>query len=150
MKKLFPVLFALAVIYFFYPQHAEVPDAAAPALQERQGQDRGVDSVRREEPDLRPGAQAQGQGTVERVLADDNDGSRHQRFIIRLSSGRTLLIAHNIDLAPRVAGLQAGDIVEFNGEFESNPQGGVIHWTHRDPNGRHIDGWLRHNGRTYQ
>ncbi|MCK5070226.1 MAG: DUF3465 domain-containing protein, partial [Desulfocapsa sp.] len=28
--------------------------------------------------------------------------------------------------------------------------GGVIHWTHRDHNGRHIDGWLKYNGKTYQ
>lgn len=48
----------------------------------------------------RRNVQVQGSGRVLRVLADDNDGSRHQRFILALASGRTLLIAHNIDLAP--------------------------------------------------
>ena len=45
------------------------------------------------------GVQMVGEGVVERVLQDDNDGSRHQRFILRLASGQTLLVAHNIDLA---------------------------------------------------
>jgi hypothetical protein len=94
--------------------------------------------------------QVQGSGRVSRVLADDNDGSRHQRFIVQLSSGQTLLVAHNIDLASRVASIKAGDSVEFNGEYEWNERGGVIHWTHRDPQGSHADGWIKHEGRTYQ
>ena len=94
--------------------------------------------------------QVQGQGVVVRVLSDDVDGDRHQRFIIRLGNGQTLLVAHNIDLAPRVSDLGEGSTVEFNGEYEWNPQGGVIHWTHHDPQGIHVDGWLQHNGRTYQ
>lgn len=78
------------------------------------------------------------------------DGSQHQRFIVELSSGQTLLIAHNIDIAPRINSLQVGDSVRFYGEYEWNPQGGIIHWTHHDPNGYHVGGWIKHNGRTYQ
>lgn len=94
--------------------------------------------------------QVEGQGIVVKLLPDDNDGSRHQRFILRLNSGRTLLVAHNIDLAPRLDTLQAGDAVGFYGEYEWNQKGGVMHWTHHDPQGRHTGGWLKHNGRTYQ
>jgi hypothetical protein len=94
--------------------------------------------------------QIQGTGKVIKVLADDNDGSRHQRFILKLTTGQTLLVAHNIDLAPRISNLRKGDQVEFNGEYEWNRKGGVIHWTHHDPRGRHEDGWLKHNGRVYQ
>jgi len=94
--------------------------------------------------------QVEGEGTVTRVLADDLDGSRHQRFILRLVSGQTVLIAHNIDLAPRVAGLQEGDTVRFYGEYVWNAQGGTVHWTHHDPKRRHVAGWLKYNGRTYQ
>jgi hypothetical protein len=94
--------------------------------------------------------QVEGQGVVRRVLSDDQDGSRHQRFVVALSSGQTLLIAHNIDLAPRVVGLREDDIVSFRGEYEWNAEGGVIHWTHRDPNKRHSPGWIRHNGQVYQ
>jgi Protein of unknown function (DUF3465) len=96
------------------------------------------------------GQQVGGTGTVTRILSDDNEGSRHQRFILRLATGRTLLVAHNIDLAPRVPSLKEGDTVSFYGEYEPNAQGGVIHWTHRDPAGRHTAGWLEHEGRRYQ
>jgi hypothetical protein len=98
----------------------------------------------------RSNLQVQGEGVVERILPDDNDGSRHQRFILRLHHGQTVLVAHNIDLAPRVENLGKGDIVGFYGEYEWNAKGGVIHWTHRDPAGRHPHGWLKHQDRTYQ
>jgi hypothetical protein len=98
----------------------------------------------------RSDVQVQGSGEVLRILPDDNEGSRHQRFILRLSSGQTVLVAHNIDLAPRISALGVGDAVEFFGEYEWNPRGGVIHWTHHDPQGRHRGGWLKHRGRTYQ
>jgi len=94
--------------------------------------------------------QLQGEGVVLKLLPDDNKGARHQRFILRLSSGQTLLIAHNIDLASRIDGLGGGDKVAFYGEYEWNAKGGVIHWTHHDPGGRHIGGWLKHDGKTYQ
>jgi hypothetical protein len=100
--------------------------------------------------DRQSDTQVQGTGTVTRVLSDDNDGSRHQRFILRLATGESLLVAHNIDLAPRVKGLQVGDTVSFNGEYEWNDRGGVIHWTHHDPRGSHVGGWVEHNGRRYE
>lgn len=96
------------------------------------------------------GAEVTGAGTVDRVLSDDNEGSRHQRFILRLASGQTLLVAHNIDIAPRLVDLNVGDSVAFKGEYEWNAQGGVIHWTHHDPGGTHVAGWLKHNGQTSQ
>jgi hypothetical protein len=94
--------------------------------------------------------QVNGAGVVSRILKDDNDGSRHQKFILRLSSGQTLLIAHNIDLAQRIESLQLGDSIQFFGEYEWNSKGGVVHWTHKDPNGHHIDGWLKHGGQIYE
>ena len=94
--------------------------------------------------------QVKGSGTVIRILKDDNKGSRHQKFILKLSSGQTILIAHNIDLAPRINSISYGDTIQFYGEYEWNNKGGVVHWTHRDPNGHHVGGWLKHNGRTYQ
>jgi len=94
--------------------------------------------------------QVEGEGVVTRILTDDLSGSRHQRFVVRLGSGQTVLIVHNIDLATRVDGLQTGDSVSFYGEYLWNEQGGKVHWTHHDPQGSHVAGWLKHNGRTYQ
>jgi len=94
--------------------------------------------------------QVQGTGTVTRLLRDDTTGSRHQKFILRLASQQTILVAHNIDLAPRINNLKVGDWVTFYGEYEWNKKGGVLHWTHRDPNNRHTHGWLKHNGKLYQ
>lgn len=94
--------------------------------------------------------QVEGRGVVRRVLSDDNDGSRHQRFVVALASGQTLLVVHNVDLAPRVVGLRKGDAVSFSGEYEWNAEGGIVHWTHRDPAGRHKAGWIRHKGEVYQ
>lgn len=97
----------------------------------------------------RSSVQVHGSGIVKKLLVDDREGSRHQRFVIELKTGQTLLIAHNIDQAERIENLSPGDLVEFMGEYEWNPQGGVVHWTHRDTSGSHLPGWIRHDGRKY-
>ncbi len=121
------------------PGPEPVAPAAAPAY-----------AIREAFRDHRNNIQVEGQGTVKRILPDDREGSRHQRFVLRLDGAQTILVAHNIDLAPRINALREGDVVSFYGEYEWNAKGGVLHWTHRDPHGRHADGWLRHQGRIYQ
>jgi len=98
----------------------------------------------------RSDVQVLGAGKVKRILPDDNEGSRHQKFILRLANGHSILVAHNIDLAPKITRIRVGDVIEFYGEYEWTKQGGVVHWTHDDPRGRHEHGWLKHNGKTYQ
>ena len=98
----------------------------------------------------RSNVQLGGIGRVSRLLPDDNKGNRHQRFLVILESGHSLLIVHNIDLAARIDSLRQGDTVEFYGEYEWNNKGGLIHWTHHDPKGKHPGGWIRHRGRVYQ
>jgi len=143
MKRIVPVLLVFAAVYLYQQYGGSASQPWSEPTPASTGTSVSTTAFRDRH-------QAQGSGTVVRVLSDDNDGSRHQRFIIRLASGRTLLIAHNIDIAPRVAGIREGDTVEFSGEFASNDKGGVIHWTHHDPQRRHPDGWLRHRGRIYQ
>jgi len=94
--------------------------------------------------------QIRGQGVVKKVLPDDTKGLKHQKFILQVNPDQTVLVAHNIDLADRLPGLRKGDTVGFYGEYEWTARGGVMHWTHHDPSGRHIDGWLKYNGKKYQ
>ena len=89
-------------------------------------------------------------GNVTKLLSDDNTGNRHQRFIVKLSSGKTLLIAHNIDLAPKISSLTEGGFIKFCGEYEHNAKGGIVHWTHHDPHNRHVGGWIEYNGHKYE
>ena len=89
-------------------------------------------------------------GVVERILSDDRDGSPHQRFILRTPGGLSLLVAHNLDLAPRLNGLAPGEAVLVLGEYEWNEKGGVMHWTHDDPQGRPQAGYIEWRGRRYQ
>jgi len=110
----------------------------------------GDQAVARAYEQHQSGVRVAGEGTVTRILSDDADGGRHQRFILTLESGHTLLIAHNIDVAPRLALLQTGDMVAYSGVYEWNEQGGVVHWTHHDPSGEHEAGWLEHDGTVYR
>jgi hypothetical protein len=148
MKKLVLIGLALAAVYFgamqsgFLPRQQDAGTSASAGANDQ--------ALATAFDNQQSNVQVKGSGRVTKVLADDNDGSRHQRFIVRLSSGQTVLIAHNIDLASRVASLQEGDSVEFYGEYEWSAKGGVVHWTHRDPQRRHVDGWIKHNDRTYQ
>ena len=88
-------------------------------------------------------------GMIDKLLSDDLKGSRHQRFIVKLDSGHTVLIAHNIDLAPRVP-LEKGKKVLIYGQYEWNDRGGVVHWTHKDPRGSHEEGWIKYKGHIYE
>lgn len=163
MKHLTPIVILAAAVYFGFVY------GLIPAQDEKSGQAFSKTtqrSVRDEKPAQKIGqptqssvaefdrqnnnTQIHSNGRVIKILPDDNEGSRHQRFIIQLACGQTLLMAHNIDMAERVASIKVGDTVEFNGEYEWNSKGGVIHWTHRDPHNKHVSGWIKHRGRTYQ
>jgi len=89
------------------------------------------------------------QGEVIKNLKDDTKGSQHQKFLVRLSSDITLLVAHNIDLAPR-APVSKGDQVTMRGEYAWNNRGGVLHWTHHDPKGKREGGWIEVDGKRYE
>ena len=125
--------------------------AAIGAIQARRGDDRATTTgtVEAAFQDERSGIMLEAAGRVQRVLEDDREGSRHQRFVLALPSDHTVLVAHNIYLAPRVP-LAAGDKISLYGQYEWNDRGGVIHWTHHDPDGRHEGGWIDFGGRRYE
>lgn len=94
--------------------------------------------------------QVRGRGVIINVLKDDLKGARHQRIIVQVAQDQTILIAHNIDLAPRIDTIKKDEKISFWGVYEWNTKGGIVHWTHHDPQKRHIDGWLKYHGKIYQ
>ncbi len=60
-----------------------------------------------------------------------------------------MLIAHNIDVAPRVP-IETNQPITIYGQYEWNDRGGVVHWTHADSHGSHEGGWINFQGKKYQ
>lgn len=85
---------------------------------------------------------------VTKLLKDDLEGLTHQRFLVR-AAGLSILVAHNLDLAER-APVKVGDTVRLRGEYVWNNKGGVMHWTHHDPRGRHAAGFIEVGGQRVQ
>ncbi len=134
-----------ALLYLARSTHPTPPTSAdrRPVPPESSSVDRAFES-------RRSGVPVGGRGTVVRILADDDSGSRHQRFVLRLPTGTTVLVAHAIDIAGRVSPLKVGDELSFRGEYVWNSRGGLVHWTHHDPAGRHAPGWIRRGDRTWE
>lgn len=86
---------------------------------------------------------------VKRLLRDDTKGLPHQRFLLSLSNGSTILVAHDTAMAPRVP-ISEGDIVTVHGEYIWNDKGGVIHWTHHSDTPRHEGGYIDFQSQRYQ
>ncbi|MFA7335358.1 MAG: DUF3465 domain-containing protein [Candidatus Obscuribacterales bacterium] len=86
---------------------------------------------------------------VKRMLRPDDKGEKHEKFLLQLSNGTTILVAHNVSRAPSVP-VEAGDIVTVHGEYIWNEKGGVIHWTHASDTPRHEGGYIDFKGRRYQ
>jgi len=155
LKKILPlVIFAVFYLWSLYESKQVATSDARPQKQQNEPYIvslRDADLVLAEAfKNHQSDIQVMGHGTVDRVLPDDNEGSRHQRFILKLDSGQTLVVAHNIDVAAKIEELSVGDRVDFYGEYEWNSQGGVLHWTHRASDGNHPGGWLKHDGRRYE
>ncbi len=89
-------------------------------------------------------------GTVVRVLPDRTGPSGpHEQFLIQLSTGDlTVLVEHNLTIGARVP-VSVGDHVIVHGEYIWNSDGGLIHFTHHDPVGKHQGGYIEENGKRY-
>ncbi len=136
--------FALAALVFTPPHGSPVPPPASA---------QAAPTPREAFETRRSGVWLRFRGDVVRILKDDLKGTRHQRFIVRLPGGMTLLVSHNIDLAPRVPvriPLKKGGIIEGFGLYEWNPKGGLVHWTHRDPDKKIPGGWIGYGGKLYR
>ncbi len=110
----------------------------------------GNAAVERAFADHRSGIEVTADGAVTRLLSDDTGPSgTHQRFIVQVKgSTQTLLIENNVSIGKRVP-VATGDGVVVHGEYVWNDQGGLIHFTHHDPDHSHEDGWIELKGIRY-
>lgn len=91
-------------------------------------------------------------GTVVAMLGERAGPSgTHEGFLLRLDGGCDILlrVEMNTDLAGPVP-LHRREHIEVKGQYETDATGGVIHWTHRDPRGRHVAGYILAGGKSYQ
>jgi hypothetical protein len=85
---------------------------------------------------------------VVEVLPDDNQGSRHQKWVVETSNGQQVMAVYNSDMCPRVP-VEVGDRIGLAGEYIWTKQGGLIHWLHHDPRGGRPDGFVELEGNRY-
>jgi hypothetical protein len=90
-----------------------------------------------------------GKVKVYKLLQEDDEGLKHERFLVMLSDGTTVLVAHSLDKAPSVP-VSPEDEIIIHGEYVWNQKGGVIHWTHHSDTPKHEGGWIDFKGRRYE
>ena len=89
-------------------------------------------------------------GWVTAIQPDgQQEGVRYQRFEVRLTNRQRLLIEHDLQQAPRVEGLKPGSELLIRGRYFWNEQGGILRYTHHDPEKQRPDGWIRFKHRNY-
>ena len=93
-------------------------------------------------------------GAVARVLgAREGRSGAHLGFLLHLAGsegrGLTVRVEDNLDLTGPIP-LSEGEFATVRGEYVYDPRGGLIHYTHRDPRGRHDAGYVQAGGRIYQ
>ena len=98
---------------------------------------------------VRSGVTVTADGKLEKVLVDNVAGEHDQQFTLRLPSGSSILVMHNIDVASRIPDLKPGETVRIHGEYEWNESGGIVRSTHRDPSGKFDAGWIEYRGQRY-
>ena len=93
MKKYIIIIIIIAGLIYVGVRHSNNKSPGSTSFNsEISSSDRLLeDAFNNEESNI----QVRGSGRVIRVLPDDNEGSRHQKFIVELGSGQTLLISHN-------------------------------------------------------
>ena len=137
-----------AIYHYFKPASAPNTPTVKPTDQTETAYQQATEQIRSAR--LNPNAKFRTiiKGEVLKLLPDDNAGVRHQRFLVKLAPDVVVLIAHNLDLAKRVPA-QIHQPIIINGEFVANDKGGMMHWTHHDPQGGQ-GGWIDYREQRYQ
>jgi hypothetical protein len=102
------------------------------------------------------GSQSTNQEVIARGKVADILGTRsgrsgsHEGFLLKLDGDcdLTLKVETNVSITGPVP-IRRGEIVIVKGEYVYDPLGGILHWTHHDPEGRHIAGYVVSDGKTY-
>ncbi|MDE2483427.1 MAG: DUF3465 domain-containing protein [bacterium] len=117
--------------------HAEAPDNAAVC------NDYGTQ---------RSGDEVIATGHVIDVLGERAGRSgEHEGYLVKLDGNCDLLVKveTNTTITGPIA-LRPKERVVVKGVYIYNPLGGLIHWTHHDPRGRHVGGYVTAGGTSYQ
>ncbi|MGH7738480.1 MAG: DUF3465 domain-containing protein [Candidatus Tyrphobacter sp.] len=97
------------------------------------------------------GTEVVADGTVTQILGTHPGRSgAHEGFVLHLGSGcdASLRVETNVDFTGPIP-LRTGERVVVKGEYDSDPDGSVIHFTHREVRGRHPGGYVIAGGRYY-
>ena len=97
------------------------------------------------------GAEVIADGTVAQLLGTATGPSgAHEGFILRLRSGcaATLRVETNVAFTGPIP-LHPGERVVVKGEYDHDPDGDVIHFTHSELHGRHPGGYVEAGGVYY-
>ncbi|MES1987841.1 MAG: DUF3465 domain-containing protein [Pseudomonadota bacterium] len=146
MKKVLYLILLLSVLGACRQHEAATPSVAESQVSTQVQHNN--DAVIQAFHDKKSNIFVEGNGVVKKLLPEDDNGLRHQKFLVKISDEQTLLFAHNIDLTSAIP-LAVGDTIQFRGEYVYNPKGGIVHWTHRDPHGKIEGGWIKYKGTTY-
>ena len=98
----------------------------------------------------RGGTQVTSVGRIAKLFEDQQTPFVAQVMLIRLSSGRKLLIKHNIEKAQRLPNLTVGEMITFNGTYSWNSKGGMVLSTYKNTDQPLRSGWLKYQDVTYQ
>ncbi len=89
-------------------------------------------------------------GRIAKVLKNQQSPYAAQVILLRLSSGRKLLIKHNIEKAQPIPQPVAGEMLSFAGTYSWNSKGGMILSTYQQTDKPQLSGWLMYQDITYQ
>ncbi len=110
----------------------------------------GVDHIEFLYKQQRGGQQVHSAGRILKILKNQDKPFAAQQILLRLSSGRKLIIQHNIESGQALLDLKAGQSLEFYGVYKWHSKGGLIIRTHLVADNPKKSGWLKYNNLTYQ
>ena len=96
------------------------------------------------------GLQLSVSGKITHVFPSPETGDQHQKFIVQLDAGQSVMVIHNRALGSAIDGLLEGETIEVFGEYQWDQGGGIIRRTHQDPASHRQAGWVKYKGRIYR